>query len=167
MEYESFIPFICGALEKYPLSQPQDIVKLLYQSEFGPAHAVSDPEAALDRLRREYASVKQEEGLLMEYIGNGYARLDLKRLDHNGVTPEQAAEWFVKSAAPAGGKAAFEKKLRRLAAESLMNELIPALAPYIAEYIKAGCPAVHHSEEYRRAYSPAYRVIRAELAEGK
>lgn len=166
MEYDQMTPFVCGALDKYPLSQPQDIVKLLYQSEFGPAHAVSDPEAALRLLRKEYSETSQEEGLPLEYIGGGYARLDLKTLDANGITPETAAEWFVKSAAPAGDKGEFAAKLARLAEEPLLAMLMPELAGFIARYVEMGCPAVHHSEEYRRAYSPAYRVVKADMAPG-
>ena len=167
MPNKEIITLVADALKKYPLSQPRDIVKLLYQSEFGPAHAVSDPNSALEFLRGEYASVRQEEGPLCEYIGGGFARLNLKTLDHNGVSPEKAAEWFVISAAPAGDKAEFAASLRLLAADPFISELMPALVPYIEEYVALGCPAVHHSEEYRRAYSPAYRVIRAELAPKK
>ena len=163
MPNKEIISLVADALEKYPLSQPQDIVKLLFQSEFGPAHAVSDPTAALRFLREEYASVRQEEGPICEYIGGGYVRLDLKTLDFNGVTPEQAAEWFVKSAAPAGDKAEFAASLRLLAADPFISKLTPGLAPFVEGYINAGCPSVHHSEEYRRAYSPAYRVIRRDF----
>ena len=35
---------------RYPKLSPQDAVKLLFQSVFGPGHLISDPEAASDRL---------------------------------------------------------------------------------------------------------------------
>ncbi|MBO4847814.1 MAG: hypothetical protein J5586_01500 [Clostridia bacterium] len=160
---DEIIAFIADYLEKYPLSEPRDIVKLLYQREFGPAHAVADPEAAVEFVRREYASVRQEEGPLSESIGGGFARLDLKTLDHNGVTPEQAAEAFINSAAPAGDKAAFAEMLRALASDPRMEGMLPGSGDFIAAYTELGCPALHHSETYRTAYSPAYRVVRAEL----
>ena len=56
---EEIIPLVIDSLDKYPLSQPQDIVKLLYQREFGPAHAVADPEAAKRFLLEEYSSTIQ------------------------------------------------------------------------------------------------------------
>ena len=34
-----------------------------------------------------------------------------------------------------------------------------ALQTYLAAYREAGCPLVSHSETYRRAYRPAYRVV--------
>ena len=167
MLHEEIIPLICDALEKYPLSEPQDIIKLLYQREFGPAHAIQDPERALNWVREEYASVVQEEGLPFEYIGNGWARLDLKRLDANGIAPEKAAEWFVKSAEPAGDKTAFAEMLSKLASDPRAEELLPGIKAFIAYYLTLGCPAVHHSEEYRKAYSPAYRVVREQFDPSK
>ena len=37
-------------LDRYPKMQPQDVVKLLYQGEFGPGHMIKDPAASLKRL---------------------------------------------------------------------------------------------------------------------
>ena len=34
----------------------------------------------------------------------------------------------------------------------------------LEDYRKAGMPAVHHSDRYRRVYSPAYRVVDQDLA---
>ena len=34
----------------------------------------------------------------------------------------------------------------------------------LEDYRKAGMPAVHHSDRYRRAYAPAYRVVEQDLA---
>lgn len=157
------IAYIGDYLNKYPLSEPQDVIKLLYQREFGPAHAIQDPERALNWVREEYASCVQEEGCPFEYIGNGWARLDLKRLDANGITPERAAEWFIMSAVPSGDKTSFAGMLKQLAEDRSVVSLIPALPAYIERYVASGCPAVHHSETYRKAYSPAYRVVRPDV----
>ncbi|MBR3382681.1 MAG: hypothetical protein IKG85_06550 [Clostridia bacterium] len=163
MPNEEIIPLVTAALEKYPLSRPQDMVKLLYQSEFGPAHAIADPEAARSFLWKEYASVTQEEGPLCEYIGGDRVRVNLKTLDANGVSPDLLAEAFIKSAVPVGDVSAFAEKLTRLAEDPLINALMPELAPFIADYVTAGCPAMHHSEAYRAACSPAYRVVSGSL----
>ena len=157
------IGLILWALEEYPLSEPRDIVKLLYQREFGPAHAVSDPERAREMLLTEYRSCGQEEGLPFVWLGNGYLRLDLHMLDHNGISPSRAAELFISSAAPVGDKSAFISLLRELAKDDLIVPLMPSLPAYIEDYIASGCPAVSHSEVYRTVYRPAYRVIRGEL----
>ena len=36
---------------------------------------------------------------------------------------------------------------------------------FLKSYRAAGCPAVHHSEAYRRAYHPAYRVVKKAYAD--
>ena len=38
---------------KYPLMEPQDAVKLIYQMEFGPEHLIRDEGKALSMLRQE------------------------------------------------------------------------------------------------------------------
>jgi len=151
-------------MARYPLSEPRDVIKLLYQREFGPGHAISDPEAAGAWLFSEYESCGREEGPALTRIGNGFARLDLKRLDSNGISPDRAAEWFVMSAVPTGDMEGFRALLSLLAADEEANSLVPGLCEYVSGYLALGCPAVHHSAAYNKAYSPAYRVIKEELA---
>ena len=38
-----------------------------------------------------------------------------------------------------------------------------ALEAFLSDYLALGCPAVHHTEAFRRAYAPAYRVVLNEL----
>ena len=37
------------------------------------------------------------------------------------------------------------------------------LEKYLSEYKKKGYPAVSHSEEYKEAYLPAYRVVKESI----
>ena len=46
---------------RYPAMTPQDAVKLLYQSAFGPGHLIADPAYALRRLEEEIERIKTEE----------------------------------------------------------------------------------------------------------
>ncbi len=62
----------------YPRWQVMDLVKLIYQNEFGPGHYISDSEASLERLRAEIKGLPQnEEGPLFVDLGNGFGRLHL------------------------------------------------------------------------------------------
>lgn len=64
--------------KRYPLMQPTDAVKLVYQNEFGGGHLIRDEQACLNYLRREYDSiVKDPNVLLYEAIGNGIVRVNL------------------------------------------------------------------------------------------
>ena len=49
-------------MRRYPQSEPQDWIKLLYQSEFGPGHFV-EAGAVLARLKSEMAALAPREDL--------------------------------------------------------------------------------------------------------
>ncbi len=150
---------------RYPRMQPCDAVKLLYQSEFGGGHLVTDAAGSLRRLAEEYASVAHDASLpLYEEIGNGFVRVQLAALDVSAYPLEQLNADFVRSAADRCGSAdGFRAKLDILTgnAPALPFAFSQAeLANYLRAYEESGFPPVSHSPEYRTAYRPAYRVLR-------
>lgn len=150
--------------EKYPMMEPTDAVKLLYQSEFGGGHLIQDVDACLNFLRREYASTPQTADLpLTEDIGNGFVRVNLAALDHSSFSVELLGEIFLLSAKhPHGSMDSFREKLallEELTQEGKMPFSADALQNYLVDYEKAGFPPVSHSTAYRTAYHPAYRVV--------
>lgn len=148
---------------RYPLMLPQDAVKLLYQSAFGPGHLIADPEMARVRLAQELAETPACAGLLLEPIGGGYARLHLAAAKAQSLSPEEIfARFSAGAAAPCPGKAAFEQGLSLLEALTARGEAPfspQALADYLTEYRAAGCPMVSHTPVFRQHYRPAYRVV--------
>ena len=149
--------------KRYPLMQPRDAVKLIYQNEFGGGHLIWDEEACLNYLRREYTSVAKDPTVpLYEDIGNGIIRVNLAAVKPEDL--EQLGRAFIDSAARHKGTMdRFLNKLevlRKLANEGVFNFDTNALSVYLSEYEAAGYPAVSHSPEYRQAYKPAYRIIR-------
>lgn len=152
----------------YPKMAPTDAVKLLYQNEFGGGHLIPDEKACLSYLRREYESVEQVPGApLTEDIGNGILRVNLNALDEQRISPENLGRAFVRSAPRHRGELSmFLYKLdilRRLTGEGIFAFSPAELEVYLKEYEKAGFPPVSHSEGYREAYHPAYRVVLASL----
>ena len=148
--------------KRYPLMQPTDAVKLIYQNEFGGRHLIRDEQACLNYLRREYADLEKDPTApLYENIGNGIVRVNLAAVKHEDL--EQLGKAFIDSAAKHKGTLdSFLNKLevlRKLANEGVFNFDTNALSSYLTEYKAAGYPAVSHSPEYRQAYNPAYRVI--------
>lgn len=148
--------------KRYPLMQPTDAVKLIYQNEFGGGHLIRDKEACLNYLRREYADLEKDPTApLYEDIGNGIVRVNLA-----AVKPEDL-EWlgraFISSAARHKGTLdSFLNKLevlRTLTAERVFAFDLDSLNSYLSEYEAAGYPAVSQSPEYRQAYKPAYRIL--------
>ena len=150
---------------KYPLMQPTDAVKLLYQNEFGGGHLIQDEAACLSYLYREYAATLQTDVPLLEEIGNGIVRVYLAALDSHGYTPEQLGQDFIRSASTLQGSSdSFLKKLsllEELTQMGLMPFSSDALTDYLIQYKSAGYPPVSHSDIYRNAYHPAYRVLDA------
>lgn len=148
--------------KRYPLMQPTDAVKLIYQNEFGGGHLIRDEEACLNYLRREYADLEKDQTApLCEDIGNGIVRVNLTALKEEDL--EQLGKAFVDSAAKHKGTLdSFLNKLevlRTLTAEGVFAFDLDALNSYLSEYEAAGYPAVSHSEQYRQAYKPAYRIL--------
>ncbi|MBR5536921.1 MAG: hypothetical protein IKU58_03375 [Clostridia bacterium] len=148
---------------RYPQMTPQDAVKLLYQSAFGPGHLIRDEGYARARLAEELAQTPPCDGELLEDIGGGYARLHLGAAKAQGLSEAAVYARFSRAAAaPCPGKAAFEGAIACLEALAAQGEA-PFSAAQLAEYLTAyraeGCPMVSHSETYRAAYRPAYRVV--------
>ena len=150
---------------RYPEMQPTDAVKLLYQNEFGGGHLVSDEAACLARLAAEYKSIEQSpDESLTEDIGNGMVRVNLRALDAHGYSISQLGDAFLRSAAQQQGSLdSFLEKLRllrQMTGDGLLPFSAGALDLYLESYKKAGYPMVSHSNIYRAAYKPAYRIIR-------
>ena len=149
--------------KRYPLMQPTDAVKLIYQNEFGGGHLIRDEEACLNYLRREYADLEKDPTAQMyEDIGNGIVRVNLAAVREEDL--EQLGQDFIASVAKHKGTLdSFLNKLevlQTLTTEGVFAFDLDALNTYLSEYEAVGYPAVSHSEQYRQAYTPAYRIIR-------
>lgn len=150
--------------EKYPMMEPTDAVKLLYQSEFGGGHLIKDPASCLNYLHQEYRATTPKSDIpLTEEIGNGFVRIHLAALKENVLSVEELGEIFLLSAAQLHGNMdSFREKLSiltKLTQDGKMPFSAEALASYLKEYEQIGFPPVSHSEVYRGAYHPAYRVV--------
>lgn len=155
--------------KRYPLMTPQDAVKLLYQSEFGCGHFAPSPEMAREMLERECEWLeKNEKHERIEPIGGGFVRVHLESMVGDTAALNALADAFVRSAEiPCGSLESFGIRLdalKKMTASGRAPFSPSELAEFLEDYEKHGCPAVHHSEVYRKNYHPAYRVIRSELA---
>lgn len=149
--------------DRYPKMEPTDAVKLIYQNEFGGGHMIPSPEKALSYLRREYdATLHDPTQPLREEIGNGMVRINLAALQPEEL--ELLGQAFLQSAvAHRGELGRFLEKLallRALTGEGVFGFSTEELERYLVEYAKNNYPMVSHSEAYRTAYHPAYRIIK-------
>lgn len=148
----------------YPLMRPTDAVKLLYQNEFGGGHLIANPQDSLLRLEKEFISVRHDPGIpLTVPIGNGIVRVNLAAIDANRLPLDVLNDVFVESSKCTHGElCSFREKiklLQLLTDNKIFSFDADELHGYIYHYSMQGYPAVSHSEEYRDAYQPAYRVV--------
>jgi hypothetical protein len=164
---ESFVDLLQQHLGWYPLMEPCDIYKLFYQDVMGSEHLISSPEAFSQCLKEEFEPLLREPSERMlepVRLGRSLLRLNLRaykcrrqRVDllipplletaraFSGDITQLRAAWmgFVQSCEQGRVKYLYLKQVHQFAAWLEEHEF----------------PAVHHSEAYRRAYQPAYRLI--------
>ncbi len=146
---------------RYPQMLPQDYGKLAYQSEFGPAHLVTDESEVLQSLLAEWRTVSGPAvPCNPEPIGNGFCRFHMTVATLPEIAAPVLARLFMESAQERTGT--LEGLLSRLAVLGRMP--VPGMGAWLIAYRQRGCPPVHHSEAFRKAYSPHYRVFRESLA---
>lgn len=162
---EDINKIILNAYKQYPESEVQDIAKLIYQNEFGGGHMISDREASLERLKKEFGGIGQSNSAKesFEYIGNGLYRFNLCYLNDIGIKLETVNAFFCQTANSVKGNVkSYEQKLDvflRCLNEGLLPFDLAHAQYYLKDLKNSGYPPVSHSRKYREAYYPAYRII--------
>ena len=141
--------------KKYPKLRAEDIFKYLFQSAFGCEHLVSDYSAALNYIKKELENVSALPTL--DELDGEYTRVHISCL-----APETLARLFCLSAKKEEGLEALKAKLnvaRELVADGTLSLDADEFEKKLNAWRSAGYPALHHSDAFREAYHPAYRVI--------
>ena len=156
---------LLAGYKKYPLSQASDMLKLIFQNEFGCGHMAPDTSASLEMISREADALAENalSGDSFDYIGNGICRLHLRLLRQSSLTPETLNAFFLYTANQQKGSAeSFEKKVSVLLG-LCKSKIIPTQADKVWQLYEkirmSGYPAVRHSQQFRAEYAPAYRVV--------
>ena len=148
---------------RYPAMSPQDAVKLVFQNEFGGEHLLADEKESLDRLIKECENLSLCVGQpAAEDIGNNKARLFLASDAAKRLSPGCVFKIFTASMGQQASAESFEKKLKILRDEvrsGIFGFEKKELDCFLREYRAKGGSAVSHSQPYREAYAPAYRVV--------
>ena len=164
---QMFNQIILNHMLKYPKSEALDILKLIYQNEFGCGHLVKDEMQCLQMLMNEFNLVSEAEtkGALFEHIGNGYSRISLLDAKKDQISAELIARLFYLSAKRQDGNIeSFLKKVGELKELFRQNELqfyVSEIEDFVNEWRKHGCKPFSHSNTYRKNYRPCYRVIQS------
>ena len=143
---------------RYPQSAPQDWLKLACQSEFGGGHWLAVPADALSRLRSEMGELDARphpSGIpAAEPICGELRRLHLRAAKAMGLRPQTILAMFLRACQPRGSREGLNARL-----DALCEAGLPGMNEAVAAYRAQGFPPLHHSEAYRAAYHPAYRLI--------
>ncbi len=165
--------------QTYPKLQMRDLFKFLHQSSFGCEHLLSDASAAIEYIRREAAECRPRQGENSNLPDGVHQRENLEPLDGDfcrvyldfvkeGLSAETLGQLFFLSARPVeNGRELLEEKLAVLTELIRERELplsLEEVEKEIEQWREAGYPAYHHSEDFRKHYAPAYRVIKKEYA---
>lgn len=155
-----FLRMIKEHRERYPLMEPQDYGKLAYQSEFGAEHLAADRQTVLEFLLEELKTLSAEASPRMpEEIGGGLCRFPLTACPTEAEA-ELLADLFLRTAEKSRGTA--EGLLDKM--NQIAGHRIPGMPEWFAAWNQNGCPPVHHSESYRNAYAPHYRLLQKDFA---
>ena len=153
---------------RYPLSQVEDVLKFLHQSTFGCGHLIASPTAAAEYIRQEMAQCAESMAAIEDLDGD-FCRVHLSYAKKLGISADTLAKLLALSAQePCGGEESLEIQLTIALSMAKNGELsfsFEALNQEVIPWRSAGFPARHHSDAFRNAYAPAYRVIKKEYAQ--
>ena len=159
--------------QRRPRWQPQDMYKLAYQAALGSEHAAPGESAARHWLEMEIAGLGDgpDEPLLETISPDGrLVRVNLRPYLASGGDLERLLGAFLHTAAAWRGEMAVLQQyidwaieLAEVGGLAFSGVVAPV---YFQRLAQAGYPAMHHSDSYRQAYLPAYRVVMGELMDG-
>ena len=156
-------------IELHPSIQMQDVVKMCYQAVFGVEHMLSDKEKARQYFFQEYETTPADSSIpLYEPISENFCRINLAAWKARGLDPDELFDLFVRTAnynVP-GTRTDLNncaKSAEKLMAKGMLPFTLEEWKPYYVAYKNNGMQPVHHSEIYRQAEQPAYRVVRKSL----
>ncbi len=154
---------------KYPQMQILDMIKLIYQNEFGSGHLITDEKESLKFIKEETSLLQKKNHIFdpIEPIGNNHYRLHLQILLERDLKTETFNRFFLVSASHKKGNLdCFHDKISIFMEMCKIGELpfhYETVSAILSDYKNNGYPLVRHSNLFRECYAPAYRVVEKEF----
>ena len=165
---DELISILKTNVQHYPAMQVRDAVKLIYQNQMGPGHMIKSAADSLRRLEEELAGAPAFSPLFQD-IGNGLCRLSLGALKEQEIELSTVNRFFLHTAnTHRGSISGLTEKLAALVEACRAGDLpfsVIEVEAFIQDCRQWGYPPISHSQEYRRQYAPAYRVVKATFRE--
>lgn len=168
---EELLKLIRLHLRWYPLMELRDVYKLLYQGVMGPEHIIASAEKFKASLMDELLGLTADpSGRLFESVsGDGtLLRINLRPMKNQPVEPDELVKVLLKTAECFSGSqpalqdtwVGFIMLCETGVIKQFPLKTVHGFGAWLGEM---AFPAVHHSDIYRRAYKPAYRLISSQL----
>lgn len=160
-----FVEYMKGQTARHQAMEPVDVLKLCYQAAFGAEHLLEDREAAYQYLLREYDRMQPEPSEpLHESISEDVCRVNLRAWKYRKLPVEWLFQMFAATAAQSiqGEMTVFRNCLQetaKLADTGAFHFSRKDWEEFLKDYPTENPVAVHHSEAYRQAERPAYRLV--------
>ena len=158
---------IAWHLQSYPESTLMDLYKSFFQDEYGPGHLLQDTSAAWDYFNRELDAMESRGKYYAEPCGLGirFIRVPMDLVKDSILDKRRYFTAFLESSRnfSSPDMDVWRKKWEGIL--SVVEEMKPGLPHYetdkneIAEMLNRGAAMVHHSQSYRDAYDPHYRIM--------
>lgn len=151
----------------HPQAQPQDYIKLIFQSEFGPGHLIASADYSKQRLVDEWNQVKDLPFEESQDIGDGFVRLNIKGISNYQLENINLA-FFNSANETNGSESRFMDKIGlflKMAEENLFNFNYDIAQKAVNEYLSGGIRPTSHTKIYHSHYTPAYRVVNKKYIE--
>jgi hypothetical protein len=150
--------------------QVQDLYKLVYQGALGSEHAVTDASQTRVWLVREVNGLTEgpQEPVIEQISADGQVvRVNLRPYVTRGGDLEALLDGFIRTALEYKGTVAQLRRYwyyaQQMAEEGTLGLAGNELKSFFVQMEARGFPTMHHSQAYKRAYRPAYRVVAREL----
>ena len=157
----------------HPATQPLDIIKQCYQAAYGAEHLLADMDRARNYMEREYTSVTPDAKTpLYEAISPQVCRVNLAAWKQRNLPLEWLFRMFAATASiSVDRQQATHQFLSYLdTADTLIQSFRLPIAfsatqwtETLSTYKQSEMTAVHHSDAYRQAEHPAYRILRRDF----
>ena len=156
---------ILNHLKLRPLALPRDIYKLLYQGIFGVGHIISDHawEVLVEEAGRIDLDDHMDDPLFESVSPDGLmVRVNLRQFINRGGDLETLFRVMMESAKVQGEQGVFLDywgRFKELVNEDKLGFSMSDIKCLDEEIERDGVRPMHHTEAYREAYYPAYRVV--------
>ena len=141
-------------LDKYPLMQIEDKIKLIMQGNLGPGHLVNNYQMVLARVSKELEEISNTNQEMIEEISDNYVRIYLApyyKIYHNF---DNLIKMFIESSQEEKDYNHFFNDL-----EDLKTTLNDEDKKFLDNYLESKNYLISHSKTYREMYNPHYLVV--------